>query len=84
MSVHLKDANSTVDFVLSAATFTVTPADVFGNGYVADPNEAYFTVPFEWELRPSYAGTAGDEPAFAAVQPLAPGGDREPAGFRPL
>jgi lipopolysaccharide transport system ATP-binding protein len=84
MSVHLKDTTRTVDFVLRAATFTVTPADVFGNGYVADPNEAYFTVPFEWELRPSFAETAGDVPAFAAERPVASVGDREPAGFRPL
>jgi hypothetical protein len=84
MSVQLKDSNSTVDFVLHAATFTVSPADVFGNGYVADPNEAYFTVPFEWELRPSYAGTAAYEGAFAAVQPRARRRNREPAGSRAL
>jgi lipopolysaccharide transport system ATP-binding protein len=84
MSVHLKDANSTVDFVLRAATFTVTPADVYGNGFVADPNEAYFIVPFEWEVQPSYARMADNQPTFAAVQPVAAAGDREPARLRPL
>jgi lipopolysaccharide transport system ATP-binding protein len=84
MSVHLKDGNSTVDFVLRAGTFTVVPADVFGNGFVAEPNEGYFTVPFEWELRPSYAETAGDKPALAPVQPVAAGEDWERAGVGPI
>jgi lipopolysaccharide transport system ATP-binding protein len=60
MNVHLKDLNGTVDFVHRAATFTVLPADIFGNGYVQEAHEGFFTVPFEWELRPSGADTAGN------------------------
>lgn len=72
LSVHLKDQNKnkTVDYVYRAATFTVMPADVFGNGYVVEPDEGYFTVPFEWEIRPSLTDMDGIQASISVPRPI--------------
>jgi lipopolysaccharide transport system ATP-binding protein len=53
IELHLKSPEGTVDFVRSAADFTVVPADMLGTGYHFSARDGHFTVPFEWELRPS-------------------------------
>jgi len=58
LDVHLKDQSRTIDFVKQAAEFNVLPADVLGNGYQFDGRDGFFSVPFEWELRPTGADPA--------------------------
>ena len=45
--------NTIVDHVERAGEFSVVPADVLGTGYMFSAGEGQFTVPWEWELRPS-------------------------------
>jgi hypothetical protein len=54
VQVHGEDA-TIVDRVHRAAEFTVLPADVLGTGYQFAGRDGAFTVPWEWELRPSNA-----------------------------
>ena len=53
IELHLRGADGAVDFVRRAADFTVVPADLLGTGYHFSARDGHFTVPFEWELRPS-------------------------------
>ena len=53
VEVQLKDGPQTVDFVRDAAIFSVASTDALGSGYQFIPQDGFFHVPWEWELRPS-------------------------------
>lgn len=42
-----------IDQVHRAAEFTVVPADIFGNGHRLGAYDGLFTLPWEWEIRPT-------------------------------
>jgi lipopolysaccharide transport system ATP-binding protein len=64
LNVGVYDREHTfLDQVFSAAEFNVIPADVLGTGYQFAPRDGYFTVPWEWELRPSNAADSDESTA---------------------
>lgn len=79
VDVQIKDGSKTVDFAGPAGEFSVSPADLFGEGYRFDSHNGFddgcFVVPWEWELRPAsdqfadFPSDVFDEGATPQVNP---------------
>ena len=82
IDLQVKANDKTLDYVRHAGEFTVLPSDVFGSGYHFTANDGHFSIPWDWEIRPTVDVVAAQHRAADDELTAGSGPCRRPGGLR--